>query len=242
MTNILLPSMGGSMFFKDYYFPKPLIEVCGVTMMERVVENLEKVPDSRFIFVYKEVECREFHLDMSAQILTQGQAEVITLGEDTAGALCTALMAVEYIDNDNPLIVVNADQIIDVDYVKVLEYFSKQDADGGVISFDSIHPRWSYLREENGVITEVAEKRPLSKHAMTGFYYFRHGSDFVHCAEQAILKQSATNGRYYLSASLNEMNLLGRKLVYYEVSRNAFHSFYSPEKVREYEKYEEDKA
>lgn len=236
MTNILIPSMGSSMFFKDSYFPKPLIEVGGVTMLERVVQNLSTVHDGHMIFVYKDSECRKFHLDMSARLLTQYKAEIITLDEETGGGLCTALMAVDYVNNTEPLIITNADQVIDVDYRKIQDFFETENADGGVISFKSIHPRWSYLSEENGVIVEVAEKRPLSMHAMTGFFWYRHGYDFVEAAESAILKQSETNGQYYVSATLNELNLKGKKLVFYEVPENAYHSFYSPDKIREYER------
>lgn len=39
MINILLPSMGTSVFFKDSYFPKPLVEINGQTMLEMVVDN-----------------------------------------------------------------------------------------------------------------------------------------------------------------------------------------------------------
>lgn len=236
MTNILVPSMGSSMFFKDYYFPKPLIEVGGVTMLERVIRNLSTVHDGHMIFVYKDSECREFHLDMSARLLTQGKADIIILDAETGGGLCTALMAVDYVNNAEPLIITNADQVIDVDYGNVQKFFEGENADGGVISFKSIHPRWSYLKEKNGVIVEVAEKRPLSMHAMTGFCWYRHGYDFVEAAKSAILKQSETNGQYYLSATLNEMNLMGKKLVFYEVHDMAYHSFYSPDKIREYER------
>lgn len=236
MVNILLPSMGSSAFFADAFFPKPMIEINGRTMLERIVENFSTVPDGRLIFIYRGSECRKFHLDDSVRLLTESQAEVIMLEEDTAGALCTSLLAIDYIDGEAPLVIANADQIIDVDYAEVLKHFEDEQADGGVISFGNIHPRWSYLRAEQGVITEVAEKRPLSKHAIAGFYYYRHGSDFIQAAEQAILKQESVNGTYYLSAALNEMNLMGRRLVYYEVPSSAYHSFYSPAKISEYER------
>ena len=144
-------------------------------------------------------------------------------------------MAVDYINNDTPLIIVNSDQIIDVDYKDVISRFENFDADAGVITFPSIHPRWSYIRKQGGEVVEVAEKRPLSKDAIAGFYYFRKGSDFIESAKKAIIKDNCLNGKFYISASINEMILMGRRIAYYDIQKEKYHSFYSPEKIKEYE-------
>lgn len=234
MINILIPCMGKSLFFKDSYFPKPLIEVSGETMLEKVVKNYEALKDARYLFVFGKSECSEFHLDESARLLTNGNCETVLLENETAGALCTCLMAVEHINNDTPLMIVNSDQILDVDYHQVLAHF--QDADAGVITFESIHPRWSYARIQGDEVVEVAEKRPLSKHAIAGFYYFQKGSDFIECAKRVILKDNHKDGRFYISASINEMILEGKKVAYFAIPKTAHHSFYSPEKIKEYER------
>ena len=237
MINVLIPSMGTSLFFKDSYFPKPLIEVDGETMLEKVVKNYQELKNAHYIFVFGKKDCSEFHLDDSARMLTQPNNDVIVLGNETAGALCTCLMAVHQINNDDPLLIVNSDQIIDVDYEQVLHSFEQQDVDAGVITFESIHPRWSYARIKDNYVTEVAEKRPLSKTAIAGFYYFRHGTDFIEAAKQVILKGNQLNGRYYISSSLNEIILMGKKVGYYQVDKNAYHSFYSPDKIEDYERF-----
>lgn len=234
MINILLPSMGKSTFFEDSYFPKPLIEIKGKTMLETVIENYSNIDDKSYIFVFDEKDCCEFHIDSSAQILSP-LSTVIKLRNQTRGALCTCLMAVDYINNSTPLIIANSDQIIDVDYREVISHFEELDADAGVITFPSIHPRWSYARKIGGEIVEVAEKRPLSKDAIAGFYYYKKGSDFIESAKKVILKENCHNGKFYISASINEMILLGKKISYFEISKGKYHSFYSPEKIKEYE-------
>ena len=146
------------------------------------------------------------------------------------------MFCIDYIDNDAPLIISNSDQIIDVSFEKVIEQFDERDADAGVITFHSIHPRWSYILLDNaGNALEVAEKRPLSNNAIAGFYYYKHGHDFVEAAKRAILKQNHVNGMYYVSASLNELILMNKKIVTYEIDKSQYHSFYSPAKIREYE-------
>lgn len=234
MINILLPSMGTSLFFKDSYFPKPLTEINGKTMMELVVDNYKSLDPKNYVFVFSEEDCRKFHLDSSVRILSPA-CKVIKLNNQTAGALCTCLMALEYIDNDTSLIIANSDQIIETDYTEVLRYFHRMNADAGVITFPNIHPRWSYARCMGDEVLEVAEKRPLSKDAIAGFYYFKKGSDFVEAAKNALFKQNHLEGKYYISASVNELILLGKKVGCFEIEKEQYRSFYSPAKIKEYE-------
>lgn len=234
MINVLLPSMGTSAFFKDNYFPKPLIEINGKTMLEMVVENYSSLEPKNYIFVFSEDDCVKFHLDASAKILTPA-GRVVKLHNQTAGALCTCLMAIKYIYDDTPLLIANSDQIINVDYVKVVNYFKAAGADAGVITFSSIHPRWSYARKNGDEVVEVAEKRPLSKDAIAGFYYYKKGCDFVRAAKNAIIKQNHLDGKYYISASINELILMGKKVACYNIEKEQYKSFYSPAKIKEFE-------
>ena len=234
MINILIPFMGKSTFFKESFFPKSLVEIKGKTMLETVAENYADVNPKTCLFVFDDKDCREFHLDASAKILSP-ECIVIRLRTQTQGALCTCLMAIDHINNETPLIIANSDQIIDVDYNAVLQHFDAEQDDAGVITFPNIHPRWSYAKKQNGSVVEVAEKRPLSKDAIAGFYYYRHGSDFVEGAKRALLKGNSHDGRFYISASLNEMILDGKKVGYFDIKKEQYHSFYSPEKIKEYE-------
>lgn len=234
MINVLLPAMGTSAFFKDAYFPKPLTEINGKTMVEMVVEDYSNLEPKNYIFVFSDEDCKKFHLDSSVKILTPA-SQVIRLSNQTAGALCTCLMAIEYINDETPLIIANSDQIIETDYREVIKHFDEIDADAGVITFPNIHPRWSYARKMGDEVVEVAEKRPLSKDAIAGFYYFKKGSDFIQAAKNALLKQNNLDGRYYISASINELILLGKKIGYYDIEKEQYRSFYSPAKIKEYE-------
>lgn len=234
MINVLLPTMGESSFFKESYFPKPLIEIKGMTMLEMVINNYKQIKNPHFIFVLGEDDCRKFHLDSSVKILSP-TSEIIKLAHQTAGALCSCLMAIEYVNNEEPLIIANSDQIIDVDYLQVLDRFYDMSADAGVITFPNIHPRWSYAKKMEEEVVEVAEKKPISRDAIAGFYYYKRGSDFVQSAESALMKRNDFEGKYYISASINELILMGKKVVFYDIEKEKYHSFYSPSKIKEYE-------
>jgi len=239
MINILVPIAGKSIFFENsqYVFPKPLIEIDGVPMIEHVIANLNTIQSpKKFTFVLSNSDCSRFHLDSVVQLLAPG-CEIVRLDGETKGAVCSALMAIEQVNHPQELVIVNADQIIHSELDTILEDFRKQALDAGVLCFDSVHPRWSFVRvDEEGQILEAAEKRPLSRHAIAGFYYFRSGEDFVRAAMNSIRKDANVNGTYYIAPVLNELVLENKRLGMLEIPKQSYDTFYSPQKIEEYER------
>lgn len=237
MINILIPMAGKSLYFSEseYPFPKPLIEIGNKTIIEHVVANLASAaPEVQFIFVLSSADCRKFHLDSTLNIITDHHARIVRLDNETRGAACSALMAVSHIDNDTPLVIANADQLFD-DALHTL-IAGLGDADAGVMTFESVHPRWSYVRlDEQGLVVETAEKRPISRQAIAGLYHFRQGRDFVAATKRSIQKDSSINGSFYIAPTLNEMILQGKRVRTVNVDASRYHTFYTPQKVKEYE-------
>ncbi|MDD6056107.1 MAG: glycosyltransferase family 2 protein [Helicobacter sp.] len=236
MVNIVIPLAGSSSFFKEneIIFPKPFAEICGKTMIELLIENYDCIKDKQFIFILKESDVRGFHLDEAIKVLAP-ESKIITLKKETQGMACSALLAVEFIDNETPLIIANADQIFEIDLTKALEFFKIYSA--GVITFSSIHPRWAYVRlDENGEIVEVLEKNPVSKSAIAGFYYFSSGGDFVKAAQKMIEKDASLEGKFFIAPALNELILDGKSIGNFKVEKDSYHTFYSIDKIKEYER------
>jgi len=238
MINILIPLAGKNQFFSEneYPFPKPLIEFNGKTMIEHIVNNFSSIQkEKQFIFIVNSEDCKKYHLDNILNILTNHTCKIIKLDNETKGAACSAMMAVEYIDNDIPLIISNADQLFDTCLDEVISNFDNSDV--GVITFESIHPRWSYVRlDSENKVTETAEKRPISKSAIAGFYYFKHGKDFISSSSKMIKKDASINGLYYISPSLNEMVLESKIINIFKIENSKYHTFYTPQKIKEYER------
>lgn len=237
MINVLLPMAGKSLYFSEgeFPFPKPLIEIGQKTVIEHVIQNLSSASaEVQFIFVLSSADCRKFHLDSTLNIITDHQCKIVRLDNETKGAACSALMAISHIANSHPLVIANADQLFD-DSLKDL-IASLHDADAGVVTFESVHPRWSYVRlNDERLVVETAEKRPISRHAIAGLYYFKHGHDFVEAAMRMIQKDSSVNGNYYIAPTLNEMILKGKKIKTVKVGAGRYHTFYTPQKIKEYE-------
>ena len=240
MFQILIPLAGGNAFFADhaeYQFPKPLIEINGKPMIQRVFENLQTIDrsEAKYIFIIREEDCVRFHLDQTIAILSDNKASVIRLKEQTKGAVCSCLMAVDELDMNSPLLITNGDQIVDIELQTAIKFFEDKNMDGGVITFESVHPKWSFARFEKDHVVETAEKRPISRNAIAGVYYFKNAGDFVKGAFEVIKKNINTNGLFFISSTVNELILANKKVGYYSIPNEHYHSFYSPQKIKEFE-------
>ena len=237
---ILIPINSFTSFFNrdEFYFPKPLIEISGLPMIKHLIDSYVKIfgDNLRFIFVCEGYVLDEFSLDSTLQLLSKDKCTIIRKNKETSGALCSCLLAIDNLDQGKELIISNFDQIIDEDINKMIDFFRYAKADAGVLTFESVHPRWSYIYPSfNNTVEQVAEKKVISKHAIAGLYYFEKAELFVNTAKQAIVEDNSHDGKYFLSATLNQAILSGKKVMYQPISRNSYHSFYSPSKISEYE-------
>lgn len=239
MLNILIPLAGPTPFFdsSEYPFPKPLIEIRGIPMIEHLIANLKSIEaEKRFIFLLRDDDCSRFHLDETVRLLAGEDSIILRVKGETKGAVCSSLLAIDYIDNDEPLLISNGDQLFAKGLSERVLDLCRDDGDGGCVVFQSVHPRWSYVRLENDhQIVEASEKRPISKNAIAGVYVFRRGSDFVRGAKEAIRKDASVGGSYFVSAVFNELILLNRALRAVAVPNSDYVTFYSPQKISEYE-------
>jgi NDP-sugar pyrophosphorylase family protein len=235
MLNVLIPLSGQMPFFgeAEYPFPKPLVEINGLPMIEYVVRNLLSLGEVRPHFLVRQDYCRKFHLDDTIRLLC-AHAKVTPVATETGGALCTALLAVDDIAPEEPLLVVNADQYFSDGFAPAVRSLFEDPWQGGCLVFDSVHPRWSFVRTAGEQIIEAAEKRPISRQAVAGVYGFLRGKDFVEAAGNALMKDASHDGRFYTSAAVNELILLGRQLRAVPVAASTYHSFYSPNKIAEF--------
>ena len=202
--NVLIPMAGAGSRFEaaGYTFPKPLIEVRKKPMIQVVVENLNI--KANYIYVVQKSHREKYNLDALLSLITPGCKIVETEGM-TEGAACTALLAKEHINTDAPLFFANSDQFVEWDSNEFLYKMNETDADGGIVTFEATHPKWSFAKvDENGLVTEVAEKKPISNIATVGYYYWKHGSDFVKYAEQMIDKNVRVNNEFYVCPVFNE--------------------------------------
>lgn len=237
MLNILVPMAAPPEPFADSTFPKPLYEIAGTPMIQYVVSYLKKISGpKRFIFIVNQSDVTRFHIDNILKHLVGGEVVILKHSRPTKGAACTCLLAIDFIQNEDPLLISNSDQFIDYDLNEMLSALRQQGADGGVLTFPSVHPKWSYVCvDEKGNVVEAAEKNPISKNAIAGLYYFRRGAFFVEAAKKSIFRGASVNDLFYVAPVLNEMILENRNIRRHEISKEKHHSFYSIEKIEAFE-------
>ena len=217
--NILIPMAGaGSRFTQaGYTFPKPLIDVQGKPMIQVVAENLNI--KANFIYIVQKEHRQKYNLDTLLNLVTPN-CKVVEVDELTEGAACTALLAKDFINNDSPLFFANSDQFVEWDSNEFFYKMNETEADGGIVTFKSTHPKWSFAKVDNqGFVTEVAEKNPISNLATVGFYYWKHGSDFVKYAEQMIEKNIRINNEFYVCPVYNQAIKDGKEIRTFDISK-----------------------
>lgn len=202
--NVLIPMAGaGSRFTQaGYTFPKPLIEVHGKPMIQLVVENIGL--EANYHFVVQKEHREKYNLDTMLTLIAPG-CKIIEVDGITEGAACTALLAKEFINNNKPLFFANSDQWVDWDPIEFMYKMQETNADGGIITFNATHPKWSFAKvNDSEIVTEVAEKKPISNNATVGYYYWKHGKDFVKYAESMIEKNIRVNNEFYVCPVYNQ--------------------------------------
>lgn len=214
--NILIPMSGLGSRFKQagYYDPKPLIHVFQKRMIEVVIDNIGI--DGNYIFIVQKSHLEEYDLK---NILTKAApgCTIIDIDYMTEGAACTTLLAAEYIDNDETLLIANSDQYVEG---SVLDFVNESDAlDGNILTFKATDAKWSYARVENDRVVEVAEKNPISDNATVGIYFWKRGSDYVKYANQMIEKNVRVNNEFYVCPVFNEAIADGLQIGTYEIDR-----------------------
>lgn len=217
--NVLIPMAGaGSRFEKSgYTFPKPLIDIDGKPMIQVVVNNLNF--DCKHIFITQKSHRDKYNLDSMLNLVSENCSIVETDGI-TEGAACTTLLAKDHINNSNPLIIANSDQFVEWNTSEFMYKMQEQDADCGILTFESTHPKWSFVKLDNfGCVIEVAEKKPISNIATVGIYYWKRGSDYVKYAEQMIRKNIRHNNEFYVCPVFNEAIKDNKKIKTFNVEK-----------------------
>ncbi len=232
--NVLIPMAGAGKRFEEvgYSFPKPMIDVNGKPMIQVVVDSLNI--DAKYIYVVQKEHYEKYNLNHFLNLITPN-CEIVQIDEMTEGAACTTLLAKEYIDNDEPLLIANSDQYIEWDSNEFMYSMVADDIDGGILTFTATHPKWSFAKlNKEGFVERVAEKEPISNIATVGIYFYNQGSDYVKYAEQMIEKNVRTNNEFYVCPVFNEAIQDGKKIKIYHIDKKQMWGMGTPEDLKRF--------
>ncbi len=132
MMNIVIPMAGaGSRFVQAGYLkPKPFIDVCGKMMIERVLDNL-KMDGCRFIIIAR-AERLASENDSLETLRARYNCHVLSTAKLTEGAACTIMLSSRMINNEDPLMLANSDQIVEADLNRFIGDCNARGLDGSI--------------------------------------------------------------------------------------------------------------
>lgn len=232
--NIVIPMAGlGSRFTRSGVVePKPLIEVLGKTLIEHSIDSFDV--EGRFVFITREFDNPDHNDELSA-LLKRLRPESIEIRTKTvtSGATETALLARTHINNQDPLVIYNCDQLINWDAQDFLKWIDQKQPDAALVLYNSTDPKNSFADITNGRITRLVEKRAISNHALIGFHYWAHGQDFVDSADRLIDKfREDGSPECYVSETFNYLD--NAKILPYHVADHVYVPLGTPEDVARY--------
>jgi dTDP-glucose pyrophosphorylase len=235
MMNVVIPMAGAGSRFVDagYDTPKALIDVGGLPMVQRAVAGVGI--GGRYIYVVQAEHNKKYNLSELLPTLTPDlEVVVVEVNGVTEGAAASVLAAKEYIDNDDLLVICDSDGIVAWEPNNFLiDAGEKRSLDGSIAIFSGEGDKWSFVAtDENGIVTEVAEKNPISNQACAGVYYWREGSNFVKYAEKVISEDTRVNGEFYVSVVYNEAIKDYKTIGVYQV--DSFTPLGTPEDLKAY--------
>ena len=206
----------GSRFARQgYTTPKPLIDVLGTPMIELVTENIRPSCPHRFIYLCLQEHIEKYNLQDELQRIAPG-CVIVPVDHVTEGAACTVLLARDYIDNDDELMIANSDQYVDIhvdDYLAAMK-----NNDGLIMTMTASEDKWSYIAyDEDRHVTLVREKEVISSEATVGIYNFAHGSDYVYYADEMIGRDLRVKGEFYVAPVYNLMIEADKKIGFYNI-------------------------
>lgn len=233
--NIVILMAGPSKDFEErgHAYPKYLLDMDGEPIIQKVIESLNTL-NAKLSFIIRKDDDDKAYLGSTLKILAPN-ANIYSVNTLTQGAVCSALFAIDCINNDDELVILNGDQFIKCGINEAMDNFRSRNLDGGIITFSSIHPRWSYVAlDENNFVNETSEKRPISNMATAGLYYFKKGCDFVNAAFNTIRKDVNYDGKYYICSTYNELVLNQKRVGVFNINKADYISFATPQLYENY--------
>lgn len=236
MINILILGGGVSTINQDSqdYYPVYLTEVQGASLIERIVESTNPLTDSSVTFAFQSNEIEKFHLDNIIKVLNP-KANLIKLPNSTQGSACTTLYGVCQLPAESEVLIISANEFVDVNYELAINEFRRKDCNAGVFVFESIHPRYSYVRlGEVGQVSEVTQHNPITHNATTGLFWFKNSSELVESIKNMIRKDANIRDKFYIAPALNELILEQKNVGVYNITSEHYYPLKDADQIYQY--------
>lgn len=248
--NILIPMAGAGQRFVDYGYKthKPLIPVYshifGVEL-PMVVCATQDLPywnkdDNKIFYIIRDF---HHHNNLDQEIKKHiSNAHFIQTNELTQGQASSCLLAREYINNEQELLIASCDNSM----LYNLQEFNilKQNSDVIVFTFTKniavIEKPQAYgwvNIAENNIVKDVSVKKPISDQphldqAIVATFWFKKGKYFVENAEEMIRKNDRINNEFYVDQVIKYCLINKLVVKYFQIDK--YLCFGTPQEYQNY--------
>lgn len=230
---------GAGSRFGSNFPPKPFVIINNKPMIELAIKSLSFRDNYNYIFYVRSEMIEDFK---RLEFLNNYNYEIIEVKKLTEGCACTCLLGVNKINNDDPLIIINCDQIMDWNGQNFIDFCINSDMDGVIVTYDSNSPKNSYVKlDDNGMVCETIEKKVISNLSTNGISYWKNGKHFVESCTMMIANNDRCNNEFYVAPSYNYLIKTGKKIINYHIDKNQHHPVGTPEDLERYISHENKK-
>ncbi len=235
--NILIPMAGAGSRFSEagYSVSKPAIPTYDkrtgekMPMVACATLDLPGVMPEGANVIYVD---RDFHKENGTEKAILDcfpKARFITVDHLTDGQASTCMLAKNYIDNEEELLIAGCDNGLEFSQ----DRYNKLCEDADVLVFTYRHNEsvllnpnaygWMIVDEDNN-ITETSIKKaisdtPMEDHAVVATFWFKKGSIFVQAAQKMLDENDRINNEFYVDQVIKHVLDLGYKAKAFEIDR-----------------------
>lgn len=202
---VVIPMAGRGSRFRSgrYTAPKPLLEVAGVPMYRKVLDNLVSKEVAQFVLISQE----SFQISATAPRIAEElgvPVQIIEIDYYTDGPAASVALAEPFLVPEMPLVVANCDQVASGGLRGFYEAVCDDNYAGAIVVMEDSDPKWSYVAlDERGYVERVVEKKVISKFATLGIYGFRCSQDYFDGYNRMVSNNDRTNNEFYVAPVYN---------------------------------------
>jgi dTDP-glucose pyrophosphorylase len=220
----------------DASYPISMTEFNGKPLVQWIIEDLSMIPNNKIVIMVNQEEINRFHVDRILKFI-EPSISVVGVQNEVGGAACSALLGLQFLNHEEEILIINGNEKLTENYITLLENIREKKAAAAIVSFDSIHPRYSYAKiDRNLHVIEVTEKEPISRNALVGFFWFSSRVIIEEAIRKMILKDASLNKVFYLAPAINEIILEGLNVAMIKVDNSKYHPMKTEWQLNEYAK------
>ena len=227
---IIITAAGSGSRFKNQGIKKEKYQIIanGKTLFFWSLISLKKFFEYEFIFIFQKENYEEIFILNEIKNLGIKKYNIFLLDEITDGQASTAILASNFIQDNDPILIFNIDTHVNPESLglDILKH------DGCIITTQALGDNWSFAKTNNNLfVEEVSEKKRISNNASIGLYYFKKWKYFkdVYLKNKEIIKENYNE--VYICPMYQYLIEDGKQISIFNISPKHFICLGTPEQV-----------